>query len=504
MDIYKSNGQLFTILADGTTTTVADAPVILAGRNYAGYGKILNENTLKLAENFASDAPPAGPILGQVWYDTAGNTLRVYKGQTIGWKPFAIESVGVETPQSASVGDMWWDTAKDQLNVFSGTGWKVVAPHYEKNWGESGALPFVIKDNNNVDHICVKVVSGDRIMMIINQDAEFVPSVVMPGFDSIKNGLNTNSSIPDFKFHGTVSNSDQLGGLPATTYVRTDIDNTINADLHVTEMFRVGTGARISTQMGAESVSIESTQSGKNIEFWINYNNTPTRAFVIDGQTGEARIGASFTGTQPSTEAGVAHRGYVTSVRSEIQAQTQQLLDTLENEIDADIAVLRSRLDLTERDTANNKALIDEAYRQINTKAPINAPVFVGLATADEPPAPADNNFLPTTSWVRSRDQEVIEQLRIEFTQGDTEIRAEMADSLGDYAPRVSPTFVGTPHAPTPPLADRSERLATTDWVKAVLPVDEQLWKGSNKFVSARPPTSEDGEDGDIWFHVNA
>ena len=58
MDIYKSNGELFTILADGTTTTVADAPVILAGRNYAGYGKILNENTLRLAENFASTTPP--------------------------------------------------------------------------------------------------------------------------------------------------------------------------------------------------------------------------------------------------------------------------------------------------------------------------------------------------------------------------------------------------------------------------------------------------------------
>ena len=66
MDIYKSNGDLFTTLADGTTTTVNDAPVILAGRNFAGYGKVLNENTYKLAENFASPSAPVGPVTGQV------------------------------------------------------------------------------------------------------------------------------------------------------------------------------------------------------------------------------------------------------------------------------------------------------------------------------------------------------------------------------------------------------------------------------------------------------
>jgi hypothetical protein len=502
MDIFKSNGQLFTILADGTTTTTADAPVILAGRNYAGYGKILNENSLKLAENFASDAPPAGPILGQVWYDTASNILRVYKGTTIGWKPFAIETVGVQTPQAAAVGDMWWDTSKDQLKVFSGTAWKVIAPHYEKNWGESGALPFVIKDTNNIEHICVKIVSGGRIMAIINQDAEFTPSTAMPGFSTVKNGINANSSIPSFKYHGTVTNSDSLGDRPAGFYVRTDIDNTINADLNVSDVLRVGTGVRISTQSGADAASIESTQSGKNLEFWINYNGTQTRALVVDGRTGESRIGASFTNIHPSTEAGIAHRGYVTNVRSEIEAQTQQLLDTLENEIDADIAVVRSRLDLTERDTANNKALIDEAYRQINTKAPINAPVFVGLVTADEPASSADNTQLPTTHWVRKRDEELRQSIILDHDADLAELRAEFRADLVHYAPIVTPTFRGEPSGPTPPLTDRSTRFATTDWVKAVLPVGEQRWLGSNKFVSTRPPTDADGEEGDIWFHV--
>ena len=157
MDIYKSNGDLFTSLADGTTTNANDAPVILAGRNFAGYGKVLNENTIRLAENFASDGQPVGPVVGQCWYNTAHKILYLYKGTTDGWKPLASESIQLEAPLTPAVGDLWWDIGTDQLKMYSGTGWKVIGPDFEKNWGESGVIPFIVTDNNTIPHVVLKI-----------------------------------------------------------------------------------------------------------------------------------------------------------------------------------------------------------------------------------------------------------------------------------------------------------------------------------------------------------
>ena len=503
MDIYKSNGELFTILADGTTTTVADAPVILAGRNYAGYGKILNENTLRLAENFASTTPPAGPILGQVWFDTASTILRVYKGPTVGWKPFAIENVGVETPQSPMVGDQWFDTAKDQLKIFSGNSWKVIAPHYEKNWGESGSLPFTITDVNGTDHVCVKVLSGGRIMMIVNQDGDFVPRSEIAGFSTIKNGININTAIPNYLFHGTAQNAVQLGSRGSEFYIRTDVDGTINADLTVAEQLHVGTGLRMSTSIGNNNISIESVEQGKDIDFWINFNGTQTRALTIKGSTGEVRIGGSFTTTQPSTEAGVAHRGYVTSIRSQIEAERQQLLDALDSKLSADIAELNTKQIAIQQVNDQQQVDIRNINTTLTTKAPIASPTFVGIIRAEQPSTDANDTQIPTTEWVRARNNENFVALQNYTRQEDFYLKGWATQELTKYAPIVSANFRGETTTETPPLTDNSNRIVNAQWVKSNYPLDSHLWKGSNKFVSDRPPTGSEGVDGDFWFVVD-
>ena len=49
--VNKFDGTLIATVQDGTVDQTTNLRFI--GKNYAGYGEILNENTVKLLENFA-------------------------------------------------------------------------------------------------------------------------------------------------------------------------------------------------------------------------------------------------------------------------------------------------------------------------------------------------------------------------------------------------------------------------------------------------------------------
>lgn len=74
--IVKSDGTVLTTIADGQVNTTSTS-LGLPGRNYAGYGQILDTNFVHMVENFASSDPPSNPLRGQLWYNTNNATLYV-------------------------------------------------------------------------------------------------------------------------------------------------------------------------------------------------------------------------------------------------------------------------------------------------------------------------------------------------------------------------------------------------------------------------------------------
>ena len=79
---YKINntfGTLLVTLADGTID-VATTDITLIGKGYAGFGEKLNENLVKLLENFNNTSAQSNKIQGQLWYDKTNNQLNVYTG----------------------------------------------------------------------------------------------------------------------------------------------------------------------------------------------------------------------------------------------------------------------------------------------------------------------------------------------------------------------------------------------------------------------------------------
>ena len=93
--IVKSDGQVLTTIADGQINTNSTS-LGLPGRNYAGYGQVLDTNFVHLTENFASTEPPANPLRGQLWYNTNNATLYVCPedGETVAnaWLSIATTS----------------------------------------------------------------------------------------------------------------------------------------------------------------------------------------------------------------------------------------------------------------------------------------------------------------------------------------------------------------------------------------------------------------------------
>ena len=75
--INNSRGQIVAVIPDGTVN-VSATDLSLVGRAVLEYGVYENENYVYLLENFAKSTAPTQPILGQLWYNSATDTLNAY------------------------------------------------------------------------------------------------------------------------------------------------------------------------------------------------------------------------------------------------------------------------------------------------------------------------------------------------------------------------------------------------------------------------------------------
>jgi hypothetical protein len=180
-------------LSDGSVDTSATS-LTLIGKNYAGYGEILNENLVHLLENFASPnsgatSGPPNPLAGQLWWDTTNNILRVYSGTS--WK---ISTGATSAPFSAPPGDLsalggdlWFDSTNQQLKIYSGASWVTVGPAATPVTGDTGAFPSVMTDTLGGSHIVTQIRIAGVPYVIISKDT--FPSA-LAGFSTVKAGIN--------------------------------------------------------------------------------------------------------------------------------------------------------------------------------------------------------------------------------------------------------------------------------------------------------------------------
>ena len=246
---YKINntfGTLLVTLADGTIDT-ATTDLTLIGKGYAGFGEKLNENVVKLLENFNNTSAPSNKITGQLWYDQTNNQINIYTGTK--WKPVGSTTNSGTSPANAVQGDMWFDTTNTQLYVYTGSAWTLIGPTTVAGSGVTAMIGETVQDNSGVNKTILKGVQGDTVVFIASAEA-FTPSssetggaaLITAGFSSVAQGIQLSSSVASAKFRGTATDSDKLGGVTAANYLRSDTADTTSGTLGLLVIFRNGPG----------------------------------------------------------------------------------------------------------------------------------------------------------------------------------------------------------------------------------------------------------------------
>lgn len=288
--INLTDGNIFATVADGTINT--SSSMILVGKNYAGYGEFLDENFIHLLENGANSTAPGAPLTGQLWWDKTNGLMKVYTGTA--FKTISSATASSSAPSNNVTGDLWWDTVNQQLKAWNGSAWVLVGPASSSGQGTSGAIVDTVTDNNNVDHVVIKLYVNNVIVAIVSKDLQFQPQTPIAGFTNINPGIQLSTAVTNNSFVGTATDSDALGGLASTSFLRSDANDTTSGTLGVLNDtgFTVGADqdAKISVTTATSAVTFANQTQNANISLQVNDGGVPTTALFVNGSTSQVGV----------------------------------------------------------------------------------------------------------------------------------------------------------------------------------------------------------------------
>jgi hypothetical protein len=278
--VNKTDGTIVATVADGQLDQLS-TDLTLIGKNYSGFGEALNENFIKLLENFSSTTAPDHPIKGQVWFDSSENKLKVYNGIT--FIPVSSATISNTQPDTLSIGDLWFDNVGNQLYFFDGFTPILLGPLYSSAQGLSGLKVDSILDTLNQTKVITYLYNNGILLGIFAKDS-FTPKVEIVGFSgSIQPGFNA-GTLAGLKFNVTCTNSEQLGGAVATTYVRRDTSNAIDGQLRITTDLGVvvGSAGQLNLYVTAGDAYVSNASTDKNLILNVRRGISQENAILID------------------------------------------------------------------------------------------------------------------------------------------------------------------------------------------------------------------------------
>ena len=307
--VNKTDQTILATVADGTIDTTTDLTLI--GKNYAGYGELLNENLVSLLENFSNSTAPSSPIAGQMWWDKTNNLLKVYTGSA--FKTVSSSTASSSTPTTNVTGDLWWDTTNGQLKVYNGSSFTTIGPSFTSGTGTSGAIVETVTDSGASDHVVVKIYTNNTVVATVSKDATFTPQAAISGFATIKPGLQLSTAVSNSKFQGTATDSDALGGIAAANYLRSNASDSTNGVLSILNDtgLVVGVDSDLTVGVSGSDVSISNATSDGDILIKVNDGGVVSTAMTIDGATNRVLLAGA-----PTDASGAATKAYVDSTVS--------------------------------------------------------------------------------------------------------------------------------------------------------------------------------------------
>lgn len=293
--IYKTDGSLLTEIVDSNIDQVA-TDLTLIGKNVTGYGEYINDNFVRLLENFSSTSEPSNPIVGQLWFDTSDSRLKVYDGT--GFRIGSGPIVAGTPPLSPIQGDFWIDNNENVLYFYTGDGNRYSASKiWQDSQGQSGFNVTNLFDLNGNQKVVVKLFSGGTLLGIFSNNEEFTPATLIEGYTGpIKTGFNV-ANVDGFKFHARATTADALvdalGNIKTTdSFVFTDIDNSLYGTMSIlnSNPLRLGSGNETLIFSSASNFAIRSNYIGQDFKIeTLRQAGPPDDALIIKAAT--SRVG---------------------------------------------------------------------------------------------------------------------------------------------------------------------------------------------------------------------
>lgn len=300
--IKLTNGNTLTTVNDGTVNQIS-TDLTLVGKNSTGYGTFINDNFVWLLENFANTSQPNYPILGQLWYDTSQNRLKVYNGSQFTTTSGTIVSSVV--PSSISSGDIWINNSAGQMYFNDGLNTILAGPSYTTSQGVSGFNVEDVIDISGVSHTVVVLYVARTIIGIFSKDT-FTPATSIPGFTSsaqITASQSSNILTVTAIASGSLSVGQIISGIGVVP--GTKITSQLTGSTGSTGTYTLSNASTVaSTTMTATSNTIN---IGFNTGTYpgVVFNTVATQAQSLLAADGSLKTAASFlSSTANSTTSG--------------------------------------------------------------------------------------------------------------------------------------------------------------------------------------------------------
>jgi len=293
-NINKTDGTILTTVPDGQTDTLS-SDLTLIGKNFSGFGESLNENLVKLLENFANSTSPSRPIRGQVWFDTTENKLKVYTGT--GFVPVSSATISTVQPASLGVGDLWFNSTDKQLYFFDGVSPILLGPDYSVSQGLSGFQVSTVLDQSNVRRVITSLYNNGTLIGIFSTD-RFTPKNPIVGFNDdtglaklIEPGFNS-GYLTDLKFVVTAENALKLNGIEAAKFARQDQQNVFEEQVafRTDNGILFGIGLQSLLDVAAGTMRVVNNAPNRNLELKVRRGADSETATNIISSSREIKL----------------------------------------------------------------------------------------------------------------------------------------------------------------------------------------------------------------------
>jgi hypothetical protein len=328
--INKSDGTILTTVSDGQVDDLS-TDLTFIGKNYSGFGEALNENFVKLLENFAGITRPTRPIRGQIWFDVTELKLKVYNGTS--FQPVSSATISNTQPRTLTPGDLWFNDVDKQLYFFDGVNPILLGPDFSTSQGVSGFRVRTVLDSLNQTRVITLLYTNGTLLGIFSKD-EFFPKLPIDGYEGrILPGFTQTLVDQAYRLAATATNSDTLGkdqsvpeyvnGIPSDAYIKNYTNGTITGRLGITRGIEIGDGFVGRLQYDPNNnLFLTNTVPGRFLALQARRDQIPEDAVRIEPSTRTVRIYSGFadstlfTGGNLEVSGNLTVRGDIVSVNS--------------------------------------------------------------------------------------------------------------------------------------------------------------------------------------------